>query len=73
MSRTTNSRMAGTGFYCLRPVLCGLLLIFLCLPTSAWAAIWGGSGTAESPFDLTPEDFCTIGRTPGDWASTSSR
>jgi hypothetical protein len=54
---------------CGRPATGGVLLILLCLPVFAFAAQYGGgSGTVESPFLIyTPEDFCMIGQTPGDW------
>jgi hypothetical protein len=58
-----------SGLRCLQPVGCGVVLLLAWLPVSARAGQYGGgNGTPESPFLIyTPEDFCTIGRTPGDW------
>lgn len=49
--------------------LAPLVLLFVCLPTWAWAATYsGGAGTAGSPFLIsTVADFRAIGDSPADW------
>ncbi len=70
MSRAQRqSERSVSGVHCLRAATCGVMLILACLPVPAFAAPYGGgNGTPESPYLIyTPEDFCTIGRTPADW------
>jgi hypothetical protein len=65
--RQSGWRMSGSRDW--RPATCRVLLVLWCLPVSGWAAQYGGgNGTVEKPYLIyTPEDFCTIGRTPADW------